>query len=63
LGNVGFINIVMRKDIWIKYRECIGNLYAGDWSMIKSMIDGGVVFSKLEGLMLMAQRVSRGAVE
>lgn len=63
LGNIGFINVVCRKDIWERYKSNIGDCYAGDWPFIKSMIEGCVVFHKIEGLMLKAQRVSRGIAE
>jgi hypothetical protein len=63
-GNIGSINVVVRNDIWMKYRHTWGKgHYGSDWDFIKAMIDGGVKFEKMEGLMLKAQRVSRGLPE
>ena len=62
-GNIGGGNLIVRKDIWMKYRSAWGNQYAGDWDFLKAMIDGGVKFLRFKDLMLKAQRVSRGAAE
>lgn len=63
LAHIDMMNVIVSNDVWMRHRKDFGARYEGDWDFIDAVSNYGYRKSRLDGIVVLAQKISHGNPE